>query len=191
MGDFSIITGSNHQYRMYNGLVQRWTSGVDFVRNFYENVPLTAITDAFVGGPLGAEFIYAYQASSGYWKQNRDESVAVVTTATEYNAQRTSTIAIILDGSVGIEVSFINGAVSFMLGVTEGNVTIASNATHMQVSINLGISTVGTRRQVRGFRTIGGSERELITTRTRSGGVYSFVFLKTVDGSSSVTLIFD
>ena len=78
MGAFSILPGTNHQYRLYNGLVQRWTNGIDFVRNFYDNVPLTAITDAFIGGPTGGEYIYAYQPGSGYWKQFKDNFSGVV-----------------------------------------------------------------------------------------------------------------
>ena len=89
-----------------------------------------------------------------------------------------------------IEVSVVSGSVTSATGVPIGNVTIgASNGTHIQVSINLGTNNSGKRRQAQGFRIVGGSERELIATRTRVGEVYTYVFLKTVDGSSSVNLI--
>ena len=89
-----------------------------------------------------------------------------------------------------IEAYLINGVVTSTIGVPTGSVTIgASNATHIQVSIDLGVNTGGKRRQAQGFRIVGGSERELIATRTRVGEVYNFVFLKTVDGSSSVNLL--
>ena len=66
----------------------------------------------------------------------------------------------------------------------------ASNGTHIQVSINLGTNNSGKRRQPQGFRLVGGTERVLISTPTRVGEVYNFVFLKTsVEGSTSVNLV--
>ena len=96
----------------------------------------------------------------------------------------------LLQSTTAIEVAVVSGAVTNAIGVPIGNVTIgASNGTHMQVSINLGTNNSGKRRQAQGFRIVGGSERELIATRTRVGEIYTYVFLTTVDGSSSVNLI--
>ena len=100
-------------------------------------------------------------------------------------------VALLLQSTTAIEVALVNGVVTNAIGVPLGSVTIgASNATHIQVSINLGTNNAGKRRQARGFRLIGGAERELAATRTQVGEVYNFVFLKTsVDGSSSVNLL--
>ena len=100
-------------------------------------------------------------------------------------------IIALLQATTAIEVSLVDGAVTSAIGVPMGNITIgATNATHIQVSINLGTNNAGKRRQARGFRVIGGSERELIATRTQVGEIYNFVFLKTsVEGSTSVNLL--
>ena len=99
-------------------------------------------------------------------------------------------VALLLQSTTAIEVSIVNGVVTSAIGVPIGSVTIgASNGTHIQVSISLGTTNAGKRRTAYGLRTIGGSERELTATRTRVGEIYNFVFLKTVDGSSSVTLL--
>lgn len=99
-------------------------------------------------------------------------------------------IAGLVQAATAIEVAIVNGVVTSTIGVSLGNVTIgASNGTHMQVSIDLGTGNSGKRRQSQGFRLVGGTERVLIANPTRVGEVYTFVFLKTVDGSSSVNLI--
>ena len=96
----------------------------------------------------------------------------------------------ILQTITPIQVALLNGVVTSTIGVTAGNVTVgASNATHIQVTIDLGTNNAGKRRQPQGLRVINGSERELVATRTRVGEVYNFVFLKTVDGSNSVILL--
>ena len=99
-------------------------------------------------------------------------------------------IIALLQSSSAVEVALINGVVTSAIGVSLGSITIgASNANHVQISIDLGTNNAGKRRQAQGFRIISGSERELIATRTRVGEVYNFVFLKTVDGSNSVKLV--
>ena len=100
-------------------------------------------------------------------------------------------VALLLQSTTAIEVSLVNGVVASAIGVPLGSVTIgATNATHIQVSIDLGTNNAGKRRQARGFRLIGGSERELVATRTQVGEVYNFVFLRTsVEGSTSVNLL--
>ena len=99
-------------------------------------------------------------------------------------------IAALIQSTTAVEVSLFNGVVTNSIGVPLSSVTVgATNATHLQVSIDLGTSNAGKRRQARGFRVISGSERELTATRTQIGEVYNFVFLKTVDGSSSVNLL--
>ena len=96
----------------------------------------------------------------------------------------------ILQTITPIQVAQLNGVVTSTIGVTAGNVTVgASNATHIQVTIDLGTNNAGKRRQPQGLRVINGSERELISSRTRVGEAYNFVFLKTVDGSNSVILL--
>lgn len=76
------------------------------------------------------------------------------------------------------------------IGVAASNVTVGpSNDTHLQVAIDLGTATNGKRREFQGLRIVSGFEKELIVNQTRVGEVYMFVFLKTVEGSSSVTLL--
>lgn len=100
------------------------------------------------------------------------------------------TIAALTQSITPIQVSIVNGAVTDVAGVALPGITIGpGNLMHLQVSIDLGTSNSGKRRQPQGFRIVGGSERELISTRSRVGEVYTFVFLKTVDGSSSVNLV--
>lgn len=121
---------------------------------------------------------------------NQIVNVAASTTSTgAINQQQlTDTIAAV---QTPIEVAIVNGAVTNAIGVLLSNVTIdASNATHTQVTINLGTTTNGKRRKTQGFRLINGVERDLIRTDTRFGEAYTFVFLKTSsDGSSSVNLL--
>ena len=91
-----------------------------------------------------------------------------------------------------IEVAIVNGAVTNAIGVLLSGVTIdASNATHTQVTIDLGTTTNGKRRKTQGFRLMSnGSERDLIRTESRKGEAYTFVFLKSsVEGSTSVNLL--
>ena len=99
-------------------------------------------------------------------------------------------VVALLQSTTAIEVALVNGVVTSAIGVPLGSVTIgATNATHIQVSIDLGTNNSGKRRQAQGFRLINGSERDLASTRTRIGEVYTFVFLRTVDGSNSVNLL--
>ena len=100
-------------------------------------------------------------------------------------------IAGLVQAATAIEVAIVNGVVMSAVGVPIGMVAIgASNGTHIQVSINLGTTNAGKRRQPQGFRLVGGTERVLISTPTRVGEVYNFVFLKTsVEGSTSVNLV--
>lgn len=138
-------------------------------------------------GSINAYYV-EYSTASGTGNDGLSGTRSV-STATVQSADA-AVIAALVQATTAIEVYLTNGAVTSTIGVPMGSVTIgAVNATHIQVSINLGINTGGKRRQAQGFRIISGSERELIATRTRVGEVYNFVFLKTVDGSSSVTLL--
>ena len=120
---------------------------------------------------------------------NQIINVAPSTTPTGAINQLQLTDAIAIS-QAPIEVSIINGVVTNAIGVLLSGVTIdASNAIHTQVTINLGTTTLGKRRQPQGFRLINGAERPLIRTETRAGEAYTFVFSKTFDGSSSVNLL--
>ena len=91
-----------------------------------------------------------------------------------------------------IQVSVVNGVIINTIGIPPSSATIGpSNATHMQVLIDLGTNTAGKRRRSQGFRVMSnGSERPLLLTERRVGEVYSFVFPETsVEGSTSVNLI--
>ena len=119
-------------------------------------------------------------------------NVAPSTSATGVVIQQqlTDAIAIVQSAGTPIEVAIVNNVVTNAIGVLMSGVTIdASNAMHTQVTINLGTTTNGKRRKTQGFRLINGVERDLIRTDTRVGEAYTSVFLKTVDGSSSVTLV--
>lgn len=120
---------------------------------------------------------------------NQIINVAASTTATGAINQQQLTDAIAV-AQAPIEVTIVNGAITNAVGVLMSAVTIdASNVTHTQVTINLGTTTNGKRRKTQGFRLINGVERDLVRTDTRVGEAYTFVFLKTVDGSSSVNLL--
>lgn len=90
-----------------------------------------------------------------------------------------------------VQVSIVNGLITNILGIPPSSVTIGpSNATHIQVFIDLGTNTPGKRRRSQGFRLMSnGIERPLIATERRVGEIYSFVFLKTSDESNSVNLV--
>lgn len=122
---------------------------------------------------------------------NQILNVAASTTPTgAINQQQlTDAIAIV---QTPIEVAIVNGVVTNAIGVLLSSVTIdASNATHTQVTINLGTTTNGKRRKAQGLRLMSnGSERDLIRTETRKGEAYTFVFLKSsAEGSTSVNLL--
>ena len=122
---------------------------------------------------------------------NQIVNVAAATTSTGAINQQQLTDAIAAV-QTPIEVAIVNGAVTNAIGVLMSAVTIdASNATHTQVTINLGTTTNGKRRKTQGFRLMSNnSERELTRTENRTGEAYTFVFLKTSsDGFSSVNLL--
>ena len=132
------------------------------------------------------EWLVEYSTVSGAG----DDGLSGTRTAFVITVGHPAEIAALIQASTPVEVFLVNGVVTSAIGVSIGSVTIgASNGTHIQVSINLGTNNAGKRRQSQGFRLIGGSERTLVATPTRVGEVYNFVFLKTVDGSSSVNLV--
>lgn len=134
------------------------------------------------GAAAGYYVEYSTVSGTGIDGLSGTRSISNLTTVSPFPA--------LIQATTPIQVSLANGAVTSAIGVALGGVTIgATNATHIQVSIDLGTSNAGKRRQAQGFRLINGSERELVSTRTRIGEVYNFVFLKTVDGSNSVNLL--
>lgn len=136
----------------------------------------------------GARYFIEYSTATGTGDDGLSGTRLI--SSITFQSADAAAIASLVQATTAIEISLVNGVVTNTIGVPMGSVTIgAANETHIQVSINLGVNTGGKRRQAQGFRLINGSERDLVSTRTRVGEVYNFVFLKTVDGSNSVNLL--
>ena len=90
-----------------------------------------------------------------------------------------------------ISVSIVNAAVTTTIGVSSASVAIDnSDPRHMQVTINLGTTTNGKRRNPQCFRVFtGGYERSIEPSMNRNGEAYIFTILKTTEGTSSINLV--
>ena len=106
-------------------------------------------------------------------------------------SQSENGIAMLNQITTPIEVKIVNGVVTETIGCALSMVSIDnSNTDHCQVSINLGSDTNGRRRVLQGFRLMpNGTERELGHAPSRNGEVYTAVFLKSYQGSTSVNFV--
>ena len=90
-----------------------------------------------------------------------------------------------------IEVSIVNGVATNAIGVLMSGVTIdSSDPIHTKVTVDLGTTTNGKRRNMQCFRIFAnGYERNIGASMNRLGEAYIFTFLKITEGSNSVNLV--
>jgi hypothetical protein len=91
-----------------------------------------------------------------------------------------------------VKVVIVSGAVSSAAGVALSAVSIDnSSATHMTVSIDIGVANAGKDRVDQGFRVMSNGAKEILGhAPSRSGeNIYIFTFLKERAGSTTVELI--
>ena len=196
---------ADRSFRLDSNSVQISTDGgVSFSYDlFSRGGPIKDISDAFFVDSSGSRLFYANSASKKFIKIEAAYSSAAFgivadISGTEYFSARWAASTVIMAGSIAasvqttpIEVSMINGIITNTTGVALANVTIGpNNATHTQVTIDLGTTTNGKRRQAQGLQLMANnSERNLNPSTTRKGELYIMVFLNPLEVPSVINLI--